>query len=155
MAAEARTCIGVGRDMDVGAVAVLAGIAAFGGMFAVLVGAYGLRQARRVSETGVGVQALVKRHPGEAREESAPLRPLLQFVTEDDRVMEVVCPVPSTRRRPFSDGDNVHVSYDPTDPRNVVVHGRERLGPDRAFIAGGALVVLLSVTLLVVVIAGR
>ncbi|MFD5057623.1 DUF3592 domain-containing protein [Streptomyces sp. NPDC058394] len=155
MAAEASTYIGVGRDMDVGAVAVVAGIAAFGGMFAVLVGAYGLRQARRVSETGVRVQALVKRRPGEAREESAPLRPLLQFVTEDDRVMEVVCPVPSTRRRPFSDGDNVHVSYDPADPRNVVVHGRERLGPDRAFIAGGALVVLLSVTLLVVVIAGR
>jgi hypothetical protein len=155
MAAKARTYIGVGRDMDVGAVAVLAGIAAFGGIFAVLVGAYGLRQARRVSETGVRVQALVKRHPGEAREESAPLRPLLQFVTEDDRVMEVVCPVPSTRRRPFSDGDNVHVAYDPADPRNVVVHGRERLGPDRAFIAGGALVVLLSVTLLVVVIAGR
>ncbi|MGC5004927.1 DUF3592 domain-containing protein [Streptomyces sp. NBC_00353] len=155
MAAEARTYIGVGRDMDVGAVAVLAGIAAFGGMFAVLAGAYGLRQARRVSESGVRVQALVKRHPGEAREESAPLRPLLQFVTEDDRVMEVVCPVPSTRRRPFSDGDNVHVSYDPADPRNVVVHGRERFGPDRAFIAGGALVVLLSVTLLAVVIAGR
>ncbi|MET8534493.1 DUF3592 domain-containing protein [Streptomyces sp. NPDC005065] len=141
--------------MDVGAVAVVAGIAAFGGMFAVLVGAYGRRQARRVSETGVRVQALVKRHPGEAREESAPLRPLLQFVTEDDRVMEVVCPVPSTRRQPFSDGDNVHVSYDPADPRIVVVHGRERLGPDRAFIAGGALVVLLSVTLLVVVITGR
>ncbi|MGW1705276.1 hypothetical protein ACWCP8_06930 [Streptomyces sp. NPDC002206] len=141
--------------MDVGAVVVLEGIAAFGGMFAVLVGAYGLRQARRVSETGVRVQALVKRHPGEARGESAPLRSLLQFVTEDDRVMEVVCPVPSTRRQPFSDGDYVHVSYDPADPRNVVVHGRERLGPDRAFIAGGALVVLLSVTLLVVVVAGR
>ncbi|MFB7308152.1 DUF3592 domain-containing protein [Streptomyces sp. NPDC056192] len=134
--------------------AVLAGIAAFGGMLAVLVGAYGLRQARRVSETGVRVQALVKRYPGEVRAESALLRPLLQFVTEDDRVMEVVCPVPSTRRQPFSDGDNVHVSYDPADPRNVVVHGRERLGPERVFIAGGALVVLFS-TLLVVVIAGR
>ncbi|MGW8799031.1 hypothetical protein ACWGN9_18425 [Streptomyces sp. NPDC055775] len=141
--------------MDVGAVAVLAGIAAFGGMFAVLVGAYGLRQARRVSETGVRVQALVKRYPGADRAESALLRPLLHFVTEDDRVMEVVCPVPSTRRQPFSDGDDVHVSYDPADPRNVVVHGREHLGPERVFIAGGALVVLFSVTLLVVVIAGR
>lgn len=141
--------------MGVGAVAVLAGIAVFGGMFAVLVGAHGLRQARRVSETGVRVQALVKRHPGGVREESALLRPLLQFVTEDDRVMEVVCPVPSTRRQPFGDGDNVHVSYDPADPRNVVVHGRERLGPERVFIAGGSLVVLLSLTLLVVVIAGR
>ncbi|MET8330958.1 DUF3592 domain-containing protein [Streptomyces sp. NPDC005181] len=135
--------------------AVLAGIAAFGGMFAVLVGAYGLRQARRVSATGVRVQALVKRRPGETCEESVPPRPLLQFVTEDDRVMEVVCPVPSTRRRPVNDGDNVLVSYDPADPRNVVVQGRERLGPERVFIAGGALVVLLSVTLLAAAIAGR
>lgn len=141
--------------MGVGAVAVPAGIAAFGGMFAVLVGAYGLRQARRLSETGVRVQALVKRHPAAVREESAMLRPLLQFVTEDDRVMEVVCPVPSTRRQAFGDGDNVHVSYDPADPRIVVLHGRERLGPERAFRVGGALVVLLSVTLFVVVIAGR
>ncbi|MFF0286717.1 DUF3592 domain-containing protein [Streptomyces sp. NPDC005262] len=140
--------------MDVGAVAVPAGIAVFGGLFAVLVGAYGLRKSRRVSETGVRVQALVKRRRGEVREESALLRPLLQFVTEDDRVMEVVCPVPSTRRQPFWDGDGVQVSYDPADPRNVVVHGRERLGPERVFIAGGALVVLLSVTLLVVVLAG-
>lgn len=144
-----------GYDVDVGAVAVLAGIAAFGGMFAVLVGAYGVRQARRVSETGVRVQALVKRRPGEAREESAPTRPLLQFVTEDDRVMEVVCPVPFTRRQPINDGDDVLVSYDPADPRNVVVHGRERLGPERVFIAAGALVALLSLTLIAVAIAGR
>ncbi|MFD4945212.1 DUF3592 domain-containing protein [Streptomyces sp. NPDC058239] len=141
--------------MDVGAVAVLTGIAAFGGMLAVLVGAYGLRQARQVRETGVRVQAMVKRRPGEVREEPAPPHPLLQFVTEDERVMEVVSPVPPTRRHPFNDGDNVLVSYDPADPRNVVVHGRERLGPERAFIAGGALVVLLSATLLVVTIAGR
>ncbi|WP_030924406.1 DUF3592 domain-containing protein [Streptomyces sp. NRRL B-24720] len=141
--------------MGVGAVAVPAGIAAFGGMFAVLVGAYGLRQARRLSETGVRVQALVKWHPVAVREESAMLRPLLQFVTEDDRVMEVVCPVPSTRRQPFRDGDNVQISYDPADPRIVVVHGRERLGAERVFMAGGALVVLLAVTLFAVVIAGR
>ncbi|MFG2626133.1 DUF3592 domain-containing protein [Streptomyces sp. NPDC048473] len=135
--------------------AVLAGIAAFGGMIAVLAGAYGLRQARRVSGSGVRVQALVKRRPGEGCDESAPPRPLLQFVTEDDRVMEVVCPVPASRRQPINDGDNVCVSYDPADPRNVIVHGRERLGPERVFIAGGALVVLLSVTLLGVAIAGR
>ncbi|MFJ4573947.1 DUF3592 domain-containing protein [Streptomyces sp. NPDC088846] len=135
--------------------AVLAGIAAFGGLLAALVGAHGLSQARRVSETGVRVQVLVKRRPGEVREESAPPRPVLQFVTEDDRVMEVVCPVPPTRRKPLDDGDDVLVSYDPADPRSVVVHGREHVGSDRVFIAGGALVLLLSVTALVVAIAAR
>ncbi|MFB8038599.1 DUF3592 domain-containing protein [Streptomyces sp. NPDC056004] len=141
--------------MDVGAVAVLAGITALGGMLAVLAGAYGLHQARRVRETGVRVQALVKRRPGAAHEESAPPQPLLQFVTEDDRVMEVVSPVPATRRHPLNHGDNVLVSYDPADPRNVVVHGWDRSGLERAFIAGGALVVLLSVALLLVAIASR
>ncbi|MGW2085118.1 hypothetical protein [Streptomyces sp. NPDC001880] len=140
--------------MDVGAVAVLAGTTAFGGMLAVLAGAYGLHQARRARDTGVRVQALVKRRPGATHEESAP-QPLLQFVTEDDRVMEVVSPVPATRRHPLKHGDNVLVSYDPADPRNVVVHGWDRSGPERVFIAGGALVVLLSVTLLLVAIASR
>ncbi|MFF2958984.1 hypothetical protein ACFVT1_08715 [Streptomyces sp. NPDC057963] len=47
------------------------------------------------------------------------------------------------------------VSYDPADPRSVVVHGREHVGSDRVFIAGGALVALLPATVLVVAIAGR
>ncbi|MER5753840.1 hypothetical protein [Streptomyces sp. NPDC002088] len=51
--------------MNVGAVAVLAGIAAFGGTSAVLAGTYGLCQARRVTRTDVRVEALVKRRPGE------------------------------------------------------------------------------------------
>ncbi|MFD7495482.1 DUF3592 domain-containing protein [Streptomyces sp. NPDC059832] len=135
--------------------AVLAGITAFGGMLAVLVGAHGLHRTRRVRETGVPVRALVKRRPRAAHEDSAPLHPLLQFVTEDDRVMEVVSPVPATRRHPFDHGDDVLVSYDPADPRDVVVHGWDHSGPERAFIAGGALVVLLSVTLLLVAIASR
>ncbi|MEU2494304.1 DUF3592 domain-containing protein [Streptomyces sp. NPDC007883] len=138
--------------MDTGAVVVFAGVVALGGMVAALAGAHGLRQAQRVSETGVRVPALVKRHPGKDGEESAPL---LQFVTEDDKVMEVVSPVPPTRGQPLRDGDNVLVSYDPADPRNVVVQGRERFGLERAFVAGGALIALLSMALLAVVIAGR
>ncbi|MER7949765.1 DUF3592 domain-containing protein [Streptomyces sp. NPDC096079] len=138
--------------MDTGAAVVLAGILAFGGLLAVLAGVYGLRQARRVRETGVRVPALVKRRPEQPGE--GPVL-LLQFVTEDDRVMEVVCPVPPTRRQPLHDGDNILISYDPADPRDVAVQGRERLGLERAFAIGGATVVLLATSLLVVALAVR
>lgn len=142
-------------DVEAGSVAVLAAIAAFGGLLAVLAGAYGLHQARRVRRTGVRVEALVKGPPVDASDELVLPRPLLQFVTEDDRVMEVVCPVAPTRRRPLNAGDHVLVLYDPADPRAVVVHDLERTGLDRAFIAGGALAMLLSLTLLAVVVASR
>ncbi|MGW9174404.1 hypothetical protein [Streptomyces decoyicus] len=141
--------------MDAGAVTVLAAIAAFGGLLAALAGGYGLRQARRVRRTGVRVEALVKRPPDSTSDESALPRPLLQFVTEDDRVVEVVCPVTPTPQRPLNDGDHVLVLYDPADPRTVVVHGRERLGLERAFIDGGTVVVLLSLALLAVVAMSR
>ncbi|WP_039639292.1 DUF3592 domain-containing protein [Streptomyces sp. 769] len=136
--------------MDTGAVAVLAGIAAFGGLLGMLAGVHGLRQVRRVQRTGVCVPALVKQPPGRLSDESARPRPLLQFATEDDRVMEIVCPVTPTRRRPLGDGDRVLLHYDPVDPRTVVVEGQEHLALERAFIAGGAVVLLLSLVLLVV-----
>ncbi|MFI2187045.1 DUF3592 domain-containing protein [Streptomyces sioyaensis] len=141
--------------MDAGAVAVLAGIAAFGGLLAVLAGAYGLGQARRVRRTGVRVEALVKRPPESASDDPALPRPLLQFATEDDRVMEVVCPVAPSRRRPLNDGDRVLVRYDPADPRTVVVHGLERPGLERAFITTGALITLLSLALIAFAVATR
>ncbi|MGW2017103.1 hypothetical protein [Streptomyces sp. NPDC001927] len=137
--------------MDTGALVVLAGIMLFGGLLAALAGTYGLRQARRVSATGVRVPALVKRRPARPGEEPATL---LQFVTEDDRVMEVACPVRPTGRRPIRDGDTLLISYDPADPRDVVVQGHEPFGRERAFVVGGVVVVLLSITLLVVAITG-
>ncbi|MFG2330975.1 DUF3592 domain-containing protein [Streptomyces sp. NPDC048604] len=123
----------------------------FGGLVAALAGAHGLRQARRVSATGVRVPALVKRRPGRPGDEPATL---LQFVTEDDRVMEVVSPVRPSRRRPIHDGDNILVTYDPADPRDVVVQGHEGFGRERAFVIGGVVIALLAITLLVVAIAG-
>ncbi|MDT0467815.1 DUF3592 domain-containing protein [Streptomyces gibsoniae] len=138
--------------MDAGAVGVLAGTMAFGGVAAGLAGCFGLRQAQRVSRTGVRVPALVKERPGRLGEKPPPV---LQFVTEDDRVMEVVSPVSPDRRLPLRDGDNVLVTYDPDDPRNIVVQGRERFAVERAFIICGAAVALLATALLAVSFAAR
>ncbi|MGD3112367.1 hypothetical protein [Streptomyces sp. YGL11-2] len=141
--------------MGAGGLAVLAGFAAFGGLVAALAGAYGLRQTRRLTRTGVRARALVKNPPGRAAGEVPPPRPLLQFTTDDGRVMEIVCPAPSTRRHPLRDGDRVSVTYDPADPRTALVHGRERLALDRAFLTAGTLIVALSLALLAVALLVR
>ncbi|MFB7507328.1 hypothetical protein [Streptomyces broussonetiae] len=56
--------------------------------------------------------------------------------------MEIVSPVPATRREPLYEGDTLLVTYDPADPGAVVVHHRERRLLDYGFIGAGALVVL-------------
>ncbi|MEV7339766.1 DUF3592 domain-containing protein [Streptomyces sp. NPDC093544] len=116
---------------------VLAALTALGGLVALLAGAYGLRQTRRISAAGQVTEALVKpRQPGLER-------PLLQFETVDGRVVEVVSPVPRSRRRPLPEGAHIRLAYDVEDPRETVLLGSERAGADWAFVvAGGGLIVL-------------
>ncbi|WP_371597471.1 DUF3592 domain-containing protein [Streptomyces sp. NBC_00564] len=116
---------------------VLAALTALGGLLALLAGAYGLRQTRRISAAGQVAEALVKPpQPGLDR-------PLLQFETADGRVVEVVSPVPRSRRRPLPEGGHIRLAYDADDPRETVLLGSEPAGADWAFVvAGGALIVL-------------
>ncbi|GAA1944397.1 hypothetical protein GCM10009837_83080 [Streptomyces durmitorensis] len=120
---------------------VLAVFTALGGLVALLAGAYGLRQTRRITDLGEVTQALVKAvQPGAER-------PTLQFETGDGRVVEVVSPVPPSRRAPLAAGDRVRIAYDSDDPRETVVLGRERRGIDRGFVAAGAAVLVLGLVL--------
>lgn len=123
---------------------VLAALTAFGGLVAVLAGAYGLRQTRRISAAGAVAQALVKAAPPGAE------RPTLQFETVDGRVVEVVSPVPPTRSRPLASGDRVRLAYDTEDPRETVLLGGERTGLDRAFVGAGLALVVLGAVLVAV-----
>ncbi|MET9360847.1 DUF3592 domain-containing protein [Streptomyces sp. NPDC006632] len=120
---------------------VLAGFTVLGGLVALLAGAYGLRETRRVERAGALAWALVKPAPQGSE------RPLLQFETADGDVLELPSPVPPSRREPLPAGSGVRVSYDPEDPRTVVVLGRERTVVDRAFMASGAAIVLLGLAL--------
>lgn len=122
---------------------VLAGFTLFGGLVALLAGAYGLRRTRRVAAAGDAVWALVKPAPRGSG------RPLLQYETTDGQVLELPSPVPSTRREPLTPGGRVHLFYDPADPREVVLLGRERTGLDRTFIAAGAAVAAVGLILAV------
>ncbi|MER7847645.1 DUF3592 domain-containing protein [Kitasatospora sp. NPDC096077] len=120
---------------------------ALGGVVAYLAGVVGLRDLRRMRRVGVPAQALVRARVPAPEDRALPPRPLLQFETEDGRVVEVFSPVPSTTRHPLPDGGYVPVRYDPADPRQVVVEGRERRLLEYAFAALGLLMVLVAITL--------
>ncbi len=124
---------------------VFAALTSFGGLVALLAGAYGLRQTRRIAASGEAVTALVKPPPQGAE------RPLLQFETLDGRVMEVSSPLAPSKRLPLEPGTEVRIAYDPADPRDTLLLGSERVRVDQGFVwAGAALVVLgavLAVTL--------
>ena len=134
--------------MSAGGPAVVAVIAVCAGAVALLAGATSLRQTVRIERFGIKAGALVKRNPGAGDDEPWPPNPLLQFTTEDGRILEIVSPAPSTRRRPLREGETVLIAYDPADPRTVVVHERQRRFLDYAFIAAGAVITVFAVVLL-------
>lgn len=136
--------------MNTALLAPLAVFAGIGGLTAYLAGAVGLRDSRRLRRVGVPVQALVRYRSLEAGDLTGSPRPLLQFTTLDDAVMEVFSPVPAARSQPLADGTLVWISYDPADPRQVAVRGRERGRLDVAFLAlgSGALIGALILVLL-------
>lgn len=122
---------------------VLAACVAMGGLVALVAGAYGLQRTRRLRTAANITEALVKPpQPGSDR-------PRLQFETGDGRVIEVVSPVPPSRRRPLPPGGVVTVAYDVEDPRETLVLGAERPGIDRGFMLAGAVLVLTGMVLAV------
>ncbi|MEV7024816.1 DUF3592 domain-containing protein [Kitasatospora sp. NPDC093558] len=123
-----------------------------GGVVAYLAGVVGLREVRRLRRDGVPVRALVRERVPAPEDRASPPRPLLQFETEDGRVVEVFSPVPSTRRHPLPDGGYVALRYDPADPRQVLVEGRERRPLEYGFVAVGLSMVLIALALAVVVL---
>jgi hypothetical protein len=132
--------------MPQGAVVVMAGFTGVSGTVALLTGLVGLRRTRRLRRVGVDVWALVKRAgPGGGDDDR---RPVLQYTTEDGRVMEVGSPVPASKRHPLAVGSQVLVRYDPEDPRELVLYGHERAAWEYATAGVGAVFILLGAGLL-------
>ncbi|MFE7132040.1 DUF3592 domain-containing protein [Streptomyces sp. NPDC057638] len=115
---------------------VFAAFTVVGGVVAVLAGAYGLRQTRRIAARGHDAVAVVKPVPPGAE------RPLLTYETREGRVMEIPSPVT------LPQGSIVSLRYDPDDPREVVVDGHHRTGIDIGFTAGGLALAAVGVTLI-------
>jgi hypothetical protein len=116
---------------------VFAGSVAFGGLVALLAGAYGLHRTREILAAGESAVALVMMPPAGAD------RPMLQYETTDGRVMEIVSPVP------LDVGSVVVLSYDPKDPRDVALPRHRRTVLDVGFVITGVVAVLVAVVLVV------
>ncbi|MDH6141961.1 MULTISPECIES: DUF3592 domain-containing protein [Kitasatospora] len=123
---------------------------ALGGVGAYLAGIAGLNGIRHLEEVGEPAEALVRyRAPG-PDDTAPPPHPLLQFTTRTAEVVEVFSPVASSRAHPLRPGALVRLRYDPADPRQVLLEGRQRRGVERVFVLLGVTALLTAVVLLVV-----
>jgi hypothetical protein len=99
---------------------------ALAGVLPVVVGLAGLRRVRRLRRDGATSWAVA-----------------LQYRLADGRVLEK--PASAATSKALRPGQSVLVWYDPEDPMDVLVYGREGRLSDLMFVAAGAALVLAGV----------
>jgi hypothetical protein len=62
---------------------------------------------------------------------------MIQYALTDGQVVERLSPVPASKAAALRPGQRVLVWYDPADPHDVLVDGREGRLADRPFVADG------------------
>jgi hypothetical protein len=118
----------------------------FSGAVAVLAGMSDSRRSRRLRGGGERVWAMAIPPPRAVADGSeGRQRPYLQYTLADGRVVERVCPGSVRKASMLAPGQQVLVWYDPADPSDVLVYGRDTRIADRAFVAVGLLFILLGV----------
>jgi hypothetical protein len=119
------------------------------GALAVLAGLSGMHRARRLRRGGSTTWALAVPMPIPAgqRPEEPPDRMLLQYTLADGRVLEQIAPRRARKSADLRPGEKVLIWYDPENPREVLVYGREGRTSDRAFVIVGMLFILIGVGL--------
>jgi len=126
---------------------VLIGIwfALVGGL-AVLAGLSGMRHRRRLRRDGLPTWAVSVSPPVAAGDQprGSPRRTLIQYTLTDGRVVGRIFPEPARKAASLRPGQKVLVWYDPEDPQDVLVYGREGRFADRAFLAVGVLFMIVG-----------
>jgi hypothetical protein len=102
------------------------------GVLPVLVWLTGVRRVRRLRRSGVRAWAVAERLPGEQHLMA------LRYTLPDQRVLEKVVTGKAAALLP---GERVLIWYDPADPGDVLVYGRQRRVPGLALLVTGALFV--------------
>jgi hypothetical protein len=142
--------------------AVVAGIwfALVGGI-AALAGLSGMRASRRLRRDGVSAWAVAvppaapagdAAQPGKAAQAGQaggepdwpPHRTMIQYALADGQVIERISPQPARKAAALRPGQQVLVWYDPADPQDVLVYGREGRIANRLFVAAGVLFILIG-----------
>ena len=120
---------------------------ALAGALAVLVGLSARRRVRRLRDSGVKVWAMAVPHPapgnspsGNSPDPDGSEQVMLQYTLTDGRVLER--PVTASRARPLTPGQKVLIWYNPDDPADVLVYGRDARKSDVTFIAVGLAFIL-------------
>src|SRR5262245_33587113 len=107
---------------------------ALAGVIAVIAGLSGMRRVRRLRRDGAQAWAVVvPSHPADGEREVA-----LQYTLPDGRVLEEHS---ANGIEPLLPGERVLIWYDPADPLDVLVRGRETRAADLVFVLVGAALV--------------
>jgi hypothetical protein len=121
---------------------------AVAGAIAVVAGLAGARRRRRLQDSGLTAWAMVLPTPSDAGEQEPWAAQVnVQFALEDGRVIERAHGRPVRRSAALKPGERVLVWYDPEDPADVLIYGRDGRWSDRTFLAAGALFVVIGVAL--------
>jgi hypothetical protein len=113
---------------------------ALAGAVAVVTGLAAASRRRQLRGAGKTTWATVVRSPDHRRElgDSSPRQVSLQFALDDGRIFERRCGQPGRGRHALEPGQKVLIWYDPADPGDVLVYGRDSRRPaGLAFVAAG------------------
>jgi hypothetical protein len=116
------------------------------GGLAVLAGLSGVRRARRLRRDGVSAWAMAVPPLASAGEQpgGSPHRTLIQYQLADGRVVERISPEPARKTASLHPGQKILIWYDPDDPQDVLVYGREGRLADWAFVVVGVLFIVVG-----------
>jgi hypothetical protein len=119
---------------------------ALAGAVAALAGLYGIRRASRLRRDGVRTWGMAVRPPSppERAPDDAGGQLLIQYTLVDGRVMERLTPRPAGRQASPQVGQPVAVWYNPEDPDEILVYGRDTPLSDVALVVAGVLFILIG-----------
>ena len=119
------------------------------GAIAAIAGLSGMRQSRRLRRDGVSAWAVAvpPAVPAAERPDWPPHRTMIQYALPDGQVVERISPQPARKAAALRPGQHVLVWYDPADPQDVLVYGREGRIANRLFLAAGLVLIGVGIAL--------
>jgi hypothetical protein len=110
------------------------------GVLPVLAGLTGIRRVQRLRREGVKSWAVAEPEPPD----DGARRMTLRYTLADGRVLEQSRMWPARKITALRPGQSVLIWYDPADPLDILVYGRQGRVSDLMFVIGGAALILFG-----------